>query len=101
VCAPEQDIIFIAVEKKPERIRHAFQEEDRMLVLSRKTGEKVCIGNDVTFVVLEISGRQVRIGIDAPTRVRILRQELCEPPSEAGVRTGTPANQELAPAGVS
>jgi carbon storage regulator len=47
-----------------------------MLVLTRKAGEKVCIGSDITFVVLEVIGKRVRIGIDAPGHVRIVRNEL-------------------------
>ena len=47
-----------------------------MLVLSRKPGEKICLGSDIVVTVLEIKGRQVRIGIDAPDRVNIVRAEL-------------------------
>jgi carbon storage regulator len=48
----------------------------KMLVLSRKPGEKVTIGDAITVTVLAISGKTVRIGIEAPTDVRILRAEL-------------------------
>ncbi len=47
-----------------------------MLVLSRKCGERVRIGEDVTFVILEVKANRVRIGIEAPPRVLILREEL-------------------------
>jgi carbon storage regulator CsrA len=47
-----------------------------MLVLSRKAGEKLVIGQDVTVTVLEIVGNRVRIGINAPESVQILRGEL-------------------------
>ncbi len=47
-----------------------------MLVLSRRPGEKVVIGNGITLTVVEIRGNQVRLGIDAPDQVRILRGEL-------------------------
>lgn len=47
-----------------------------MLVLSRKLGEKVVIGNSITITVLEATGNRVRVGIDAPDDVRILRAEL-------------------------
>jgi len=47
-----------------------------MLVLTRKPGEKVVIGNnDITLTVVEVKGNRVRIGIDAPDQVRILRAE--------------------------
>lgn len=47
-----------------------------MLVLSRRVGEKIRIGHDVVVTVLAIKGSQVRIGIDAPTSLTILREEL-------------------------
>ncbi len=50
-----------------------------MLVLSRKPGEKVRIGNDITIVVLEVKGDRVRIGFDAPAHVAIAREEIYDP----------------------
>ncbi len=47
-----------------------------MLVLSRKIGEKVVIGNNITVTVVETKGNRVRLGISAPDDVRILREEL-------------------------
>ncbi len=47
-----------------------------MLVLTRKTDETLVIRNDVRVKVLGVSGNQVKIGIDAPRDVRILRDEL-------------------------
>jgi carbon storage regulator len=47
-----------------------------MLVLSRKPGEKLFIGEDVTLTVLQVAGHRVRLAIDAPGQVRILRAEL-------------------------
>ncbi len=47
-----------------------------MLVLSRKQGEKIILGNGVTVTVVSIKGNCVRLGIDAPADVRILREEL-------------------------
>jgi carbon storage regulator len=47
-----------------------------MLVLSRKLGEKVLIGDEVTLTVVNITGNRVQIGIEAPGTVRILRGEL-------------------------
>jgi len=69
-----------------------------ILVLTRKTGEKVRVGSDVTFVVLAIKGGQVRIGIEAPAQVRILRGKLHGPVARSGaVGGGRP--RELVPAG--
>ncbi len=47
-----------------------------MLVLSRKLGENVVIGDGITVTVVEVKGNRVRLGIDAPDQVRILRAEL-------------------------
>ena len=47
-----------------------------MLILSRREGEAVMIGDDVTIVVLGIKGRQVRVGISAPKNINIYREEI-------------------------
>jgi carbon storage regulator len=47
-----------------------------MLVLSRKPGEKLMIGDDVVLTINRISGNRVAIGIEAPRDVRIVRGEL-------------------------
>jgi carbon storage regulator len=47
-----------------------------MLILSRKINEKVVIGDDVTISIIEIRGDQVRIGIDAPKKIKVFRQEV-------------------------
>lgn len=47
-----------------------------MLVLTRRAGESIVIGNDVTVTVLEVRGDQIRIGIDAPRDVQIHREEV-------------------------
>lgn len=47
-----------------------------MLVLTRKLGEKIAIGSDITIALLEIRGDRVRIGIDAPKEIPVLREEL-------------------------
>ncbi len=47
-----------------------------MLVLTRKIGETIRIGNEVTVQVLAIRGGQVRIGLTAPADVRIFREEI-------------------------
>ena len=49
-----------------------------MLVLSRKPTERIEIGDKVVVTVLEIRGSKVRIGIDAPKEVHVLRSELKE-----------------------
>lgn len=49
-----------------------------MLILSRKQNEKIRIGSDIIINVLAISDTQVKIGIEAPNDVKILRQEIYE-----------------------
>jgi carbon storage regulator len=47
-----------------------------MLVLNRKIGERIIIGDDIVVTVVKVQGKQVRIGIEAPASVSIRRQEL-------------------------
>jgi carbon storage regulator CsrA len=47
-----------------------------MLVLTRKADEQILIGNDIKITLVRVRGNQVRIGIDAPRAVRIVRGEL-------------------------
>jgi len=51
-----------------------------MLVLTRKEGQTIRIGADITVTVLSVRGSQVRIGIDAPRATAVLRSELVLPP---------------------
>jgi len=48
-----------------------------VLVLSRKIGESIIIGNDITVTVVEFRGDQVRLGVEAPRSVQVYREELC------------------------
>ncbi len=47
-----------------------------MLVLSRRPGESVMIGDQITVTVVEVRGDQIRIGIDAPRSVKVYREEI-------------------------
>lgn len=49
-----------------------------MLVLSRKIGEKIHVGNDITIEVRRVAGNRVTLAVEAPRDVRILRGELRE-----------------------
>jgi len=49
-----------------------------MLILTRRVGETVMIGEDVTVTVLGVKGNQVRIGVNAPRNVAVHREEIFE-----------------------
>jgi carbon storage regulator len=53
-----------------------------MLVLSRRLGERILIGESIEVEVVAVRGRRVRIGITCPGDVRIMRSELLETPLE-------------------
>jgi carbon storage regulator len=47
-----------------------------MLVVTRRVGERIMIGSDVSLTILAVQGNQVRIGIDAPRDVAVHREEI-------------------------
>jgi carbon storage regulator len=49
-----------------------------MLILTRRVGETIMVGSDVTVTVLGVKGNQVRIGINAPKNVAVHREEIYE-----------------------
>jgi carbon storage regulator len=53
------------------------KEGREMLVLSRKQGEAIVIGDDIKVTVLEVRGNQVRLGFTAPAEIPIHREEIC------------------------
>jgi carbon storage regulator len=56
-----------------------------MLVLTRKRGERILIGDDIVVTILEIKGDGIRIGVDAPSGIRIQRHEVLIALAEANV----------------
>ncbi len=55
-----------------------------MLVLSRKPGERILIGDEIAITIVRIGPNSVRVGIDAPRDVNIVREELCRPSEATG-----------------
>ena len=53
-----------------------------MLVLSRKIGERILIGDQITVTVVRITGGGVRLGIEAPSEMAVIREELKKDASE-------------------
>jgi len=49
-----------------------------MLILTRRVGESLLIGDDVTVTVLGVKGNQIRIGVDAPKTTSVHREEIYE-----------------------
>lgn len=65
-----------------------------MLVVSRRAGQSILIGRDIEVFVLEVDGSQVRVGINAPRSIRVLRRELLtQVESENRRALGTDANE--------
>ena len=56
-----------------------------MLILTRKESERIYLGDDIVLTVVRIGGDKVRIGVEAPSDVRVLRLELSEPDSQVPV----------------
>lgn len=51
-----------------------------MLVLTRKKGEKIRIGDDIVLTVVEVRDGKARLGIDAPPEIRVVRSEIADQP---------------------
>jgi carbon storage regulator len=67
-----------------------------MLVLSRRVGESIVIGDDITITVLEFRGEVVRIGVDAPRSVQVRRQELLAELAETNRAAASPQPDAVA-----
>lgn len=67
-----------------------------MLILARKAGEAIVVDNEITVRVLEIKGGQVKIGVEAPGRVRVHREEVFKKILEENKRAGLEGPVDLA-----
>ena len=66
-----------------------------MLILTRRVGETLMIGNDVSVTVLGVKGNQVRIGVNAPKEVAVHREEIFERiKTEQGESPDTPVSSD-------
>jgi carbon storage regulator len=65
-----------------------------MLVLTRKQNEGILIGNDIVLTVISIDGDKVRLGIEAPKNIRVIREELLK---EIGQENRMAAHSEYRP----
>lgn len=65
-----------------------------MLVLTRKQNEGILIGDDILISVINIEGDKIRLGIEAPKNVRVIREELIK---EIGQENKMAANSEYRP----
>ena len=61
-----------------------------MLVLSRKIGQSLLIGSDIRIKVVEIRGQQVRLGLEAPDDVPVIREELQREVAETNAGSAAP-----------
>jgi carbon storage regulator len=76
----------------PRRIEpRKIKRSPKMLILTRRVGETVMIGNEVTVTVLGVKGNQVRIGVNAPKDVAVHREEIYDriKREEDGAHQGT------------
>lgn len=62
-----------------------------MLILTRRAGETVIIGQDIAVTVLGVKGNQVRLGVRAPKDVAVHREEVSERIRQEGEKAGAPA----------
>ena len=66
-----------------------------MLILTRKSGEGLRIGDDIRIVILEVKGNQVRIGIDAPENTHVHRDEVYERIKLENIKAASATSEHL------
>jgi flagellar assembly factor FliW len=66
-----------------------------VLILTRKIGESIMVGDNIRLVVLDIRGRQIRLGIEAPAEVVVLREEISQRLTDENLRAASFNYQEM------
>ena len=66
-----------------------------MLILTRKLGERINIGDDISITLLEIKGAQVKLGIEAPGSIGIHRQEIYERIRKENLKSSDVSDSDL------
>ena len=69
-----------------------------MLILTRKLGERITIGDNIVITLLEIAGSQVKLGIEAPKGISIHRQEIYERIRQQNLRASEVTASDLSEA---
>ncbi|PKN69078.1 MAG: carbon storage regulator [Deltaproteobacteria bacterium HGW-Deltaproteobacteria-12] len=70
-----------------------------MLILSRKSGESITIGEDITITILDSKGKNIRIGVEAPRNIAVHRKDIDEytPNAEPDLAADIPGKEENTP----
>lgn len=66
-----------------------------MLVLSRRVGDSLVVGEEITLTVLEVRGDVVRVGIDAPRHIKVHRAELLEELASSNRASASPDDEAV------
>ncbi|PYY29572.1 carbon storage regulator CsrA [Paenibacillus illinoisensis] len=66
-----------------------------MLILSRNKGQKIMVSDDIVISIIEVSGDQVRIGIEAPSHISIYREEIYTAIQQQNAMAASPLNDQV------
>jgi len=66
-----------------------------MLILTRKSGESISIGSDIKITVLGVSGKQVKIGVSAPEKISVYREEVYRKIQKENVKASVALKEDL------
>ncbi len=66
-----------------------------MLVLTRKVGERIQVGDTISILIMDIKGKQVRIGIEAPPDVKVHREEIYQKIQEENIKASSIDRESL------